>query len=92
MSGMRLKSPSNRLQIFVYLAGKGFAYHSNPQGLGMDAEWLRYLSVNLESVYAELSTQHTKERESGITTEVRPARRGSGEARYMGLKAEEGQP
>ncbi len=61
MSDMRLRSPSNRLQIFLYLTGKQFEHDAMDTWLQHDAEWLLYLSHNLEAVYAQLSANYSEE-------------------------------
>ena len=61
MSDMRLRSPSNRLQIFLYLTGKQFEHGAMDTWLQHDAEWLLYLSHNLEAVYEQLCANNSEE-------------------------------
>ncbi len=61
MSDMRLKSPSNHLQIFLYLTGKQFEHGAMDTWLQHDAEWLLYLSHNLEAVYEQLCATNSEE-------------------------------
>ena len=75
MSDIRLRSPSNRLQIFLYLTGKQFEHGAMDTWLQHDAEWLLYLSHNLEAVYAQLCANYSEEQHSGSSdVSPRPAR------------------
>ncbi len=67
MSDQRLRSPSNRLQIFLYLTGKQFEHGAMDTWLHHDAEWLLYLSHNLEAVYARLCADNREGQHSDRT-------------------------
>ena len=64
---MSLKSPSNRLQIFLYLTGKRFEHGAMDTWLQHDAEWLLYLSHNLEAVYEHLCANNREDQCSDTT-------------------------